>query len=406
MANLQFEAVSTPFRTVDPEDGDYSDLAPFAEIIGAARVAAIGENAHGVRELFQFKHRLFRYLVAEKGFTAFVLESGFPESLAVNDWVLGGPGRIEDIAPGGISWGFDVEELREQFRWMRKWNAKHDRKVRFYGMDVTGSGTQTLPGIKACLQRIAPQPGDADLVKLAELGARFEVAHVYADMPQEHRERLWTGVSGLLARAEAAGDEVAVRCALAIDPVRIMLDTPDPLVNPRDELMADTVRWILEREDRVMISAANGHVVRGDLFGTPRLGKFLEPVLGSDMVVIGSTYASGKVVRIDNLLDWNNWDIKLPELPAPPQDTLDAAMDAVPADLHVVDLRKLSDATLAPYPLMFLHHDSVPYDARGFDALFHVRHVSTAAGSFEEMKREVALGSAMHRARAAAKAGS
>jgi erythromycin esterase len=239
-------------------------------LIGHARVVAVGESAHGVREFYQLKDRLFRYLVSEHGFTAFVLESGFPEALAVNDWVLGGLGEIEQITPTGICYSFDVEELRDQFRWMRKWNGTHDRKVRFYGLDVAGSASMPHTGVAACLERLQPQPGDADLLKLAQLVRRFEVAPTYAALTLEDRERLWAGVTRLRRRAEAEGDDIALRCARAVEVVGTSLEqgrTPEG--NPRDALMAETVQWILGREDRIMIGAHNGHIVRGDLFGAP-----------------------------------------------------------------------------------------------------------------------------------------
>jgi erythromycin esterase len=395
---MSFTPYSTSLRTLDPEDSDDSDLGAFRELIGDTRVVAVGESAHGIREFYRLKDRLFRYLVREHGFTAFVLESGFPEALAVNDWVLGGPGEIEQIAPDAICYSFDVEELRDQFRWMRAWNATHDRKVRFYGLDMAGSGTMPDAGVAACLKRLTPQPGDAELLALSRLGGRFEAAHAYAATPPNDRRRLWAGVEGLKTRAEAAGDEIAYRCARAVEVVGSLLETERHVEgNPRDAFMAETVQWILRREARIMIGAHNAHIIRGDMMGMPMMGGFLAPVLGKEMVVIGTTYAQGKVVRIGNVSDPQNWTMELADLPPPPKGTLDAAMDEVLADLHLVDLNRMPDALVAPAGAMLVQHDAIPFDPRGFDALIHVRHVSPAVGTFENITSEIERGKAAAR---------
>ncbi|MFL6123562.1 MAG: erythromycin esterase family protein, partial [Actinophytocola sp.] len=87
-------------RTPDPDDAgtdDFGDLAPLRDVVGDARVVAIGESTHRIHEFYQLRHRLTRFLVAELGFTAFVMESGFAEGLRVNDWVLGGPGDPAEL---------------------------------------------------------------------------------------------------------------------------------------------------------------------------------------------------------------------------------------------------------------------------------------------------------------------
>ena len=105
------------------------------------------------------------------------------------------------------------------------------------------------------------------------------------------------------------------------------------------------------------------------------LGKALAPVLGPDMVVVGTTYASGQAPKIgDPAIDM--WDIKIADLPPPPENTLDAAMDSVVPDLHLVDIRQVPNEDLATS--MFIFHDVMPVDPRGFDALLHLRHVTPA----------------------------
>src|SRR4051812_132680 len=109
-------------RTIDPDDDDFSDLEPLRGIVGDARAVAIGEGGHRIHEFYQIRHRLTRFLLAELGFTAFVMESGFPEGLAVNEWITEGRGDLEDLLRRGITYNMGrCAEMRGQLEWLRSY---------------------------------------------------------------------------------------------------------------------------------------------------------------------------------------------------------------------------------------------------------------------------------------------
>jgi erythromycin esterase len=95
-------AHTIPLATLDPT-APLDDLDPLADLLGDARVVAVGESAHFLREYTLLRHRLLRFLVERCGFTAFGLESGFSEGRAVDAWVRGGPGDLEAVASTGIT---------------------------------------------------------------------------------------------------------------------------------------------------------------------------------------------------------------------------------------------------------------------------------------------------------------
>lgn len=187
-----------PLATVHPESGDTSDLDALREVVGDARVVCLGESAHYVSEFYQLKDRLMRFLVADLGFSAFVMESGFAEGLAVDEWVQGGSGELEDVAAAGITYRFgQCPEMHAQLRWMRDQNAGGPRMVRFYGMDVPGSSTSPGPAVRACLARLPARRGDHQLMMLSNLGGQAEAAVRYAEMLSEDRVRLHAGIAEL-----------------------------------------------------------------------------------------------------------------------------------------------------------------------------------------------------------------
>src|SRR5216683_4606030 len=109
-----FKSAAMPLDSTSPESG-LDDLRQMESTIGNARIVAMGEATHGTREFFQLKHRMLEFLVEKKGFTVFGIEANWPESLAINDYVLNG---TNDAGGGARRFVFlDLEHGR---------NAGHD----------------------------------------------------------------------------------------------------------------------------------------------------------------------------------------------------------------------------------------------------------------------------------------
>jgi prolyl oligopeptidase len=304
--------------------------------VGDARVVALGEGAHNVVELLELRGALLRELVTRHGFTALVLESGFPEGLALDAWVRGGADDLAEVARTCITYGFgDNEPTRPQLTWLR---AHHESggEIRVYGMDLPGASTSPAPAVRELLGRVPGAPGDEDLRRLSDLGGPTAAAVRLDQMPPGERSWLLERLLALADRADAATDDVARRCGAALrsyvaEQTFDLADTTSPY--PRDAFMADTVRWVLEREQRVLVHAHNGHVRRTPSDGRPMLGALLTPALGEDLVVIGTTYRSGPQVRITERSPRPfDWEVALTEgVPGP-----DLAADAEDFDHLVV----------------------------------------------------------------------
>jgi Erythromycin esterase homolog len=108
--------------------------------------------------------RLAEYLVEEKGFTRICIESGFPESKKANDYILGADIEKTDWTNGINKMFSRWEEFNDMIEWLRNYNAKvsDDKKVQFYGIDITGGYDNLLPAytiIKSYLEIIDPAYG-------------------------------------------------------------------------------------------------------------------------------------------------------------------------------------------------------------------------------------------------------
>ncbi|MEV4095671.1 erythromycin esterase family protein [Streptosporangium saharense] len=376
----------------DPEAVEPGDVETLLGLVGDARVVAVGEGAHNITEFHGFRDLLLRVLVRELGFTALVMESGFPEGLAVDAWINGGPGQVEEVARDGITYRFgECEAVRRQLRWMRDLNAEHPGRVRFHGMDLPGSSTSPGPAVRACLDRIPGLPGDAELLRLSDLGGRTAAAVRYAAMSAAERARLVEGLRALAGRAFLTGDETARRCAASILAFVEELDPPGAGPYPRETFMAETVEWILGREGRVVVSAHNAHVRRSPFLGRPTLGGLLDATLGPGLVVIGTTYGTGPEVRFTQRSPRPfDCEVSLRERTAPPPNSVESRLERLGPPVTVVDLHRVPDGFLDGVEGTLASGGLDPVDdfPSAYDALVHVREVTRVPGAFERLRAE------------------
>lgn len=389
MPTTSLAEAANPLHGHDPEVDDNSDLEVLREVVGEARVVCLGESAHFVSEFCRLRDRLTRFLVQELGFSAFVLESGLPEGLAVDHWVHGGPGELSTIARNGITYAMGrCEEMHAQLRWLREHNSTAARQVSFYGMDVPGWCASPGPGVVACLARLDPRPGDQELLAAMDLG---DPASAEAAGPSGTPPGLTARIAELIDRAEDAGDDIARQCARSALGVVEFLNGglyPAPGRNLRNEVMAENLRVLLDREQRVVVGAHNMHVLRSPSFdGTTTIGMLLADELGDDLVVIGGTHTMGALPDLDlDAAPDRRYPITETTPPPPEPHTLEAALEATGHPLQLVDLRHSAPealagitATRAQTPHRTLLVDLDPRQA--YDAVVHVDNITPAHGA-------------------------
>jgi erythromycin esterase len=354
---------AAPIRTVEFSES-VADLRRIKPIIGAARVVALGEPAHGAHEPLAFRNRLFRYLVEELGFTAIAIESGLPESRPLFDFVADGKGDLGQLLRSSFTCGAPSQENEELLRWMREYNADtaHTRKIRYYAIDVGRCGQGTPLATENALAYLA-RVDSASSQRLRAVFQPFLKRLGLGDAPplsQAESDGLSAAIEDLLALLErerpafiAASSETdyhwAHRNAMAARQAhrqyRVRPTEPPGGGFPpsawrsssqRGAAMADNVRWVLEREGptgRVLVFAHNAHIKNASTEGgiwsaferpPTVMGQHLRSALGADLIIIGVSSARNGT-----------------GLPAASQETgsLDAALARVGPSRFILDLR-------------------------------------------------------------------
>ncbi|MGI3198688.1 erythromycin esterase family protein [Streptomyces sp. GLT-R25] len=160
-------------RSTEPE-GSLGDLDVLGRMVKDAEVVGLGEASHGSQDFFRMKHRVFRYLVEQKGFRTFSLELAWSSGLRLNDYVLNGKGNLKDIANEEFQGAYRIwnnQDYINLIEWMRDYNRQHPKdKVQFmgngHGLRRTGAvregdwpGGARVPATTGARHRVVPRSG-------------------------------------------------------------------------------------------------------------------------------------------------------------------------------------------------------------------------------------------------------
>ena len=314
--------------SIDPRANadDLQDLRQIRDMVGNARIVGLGESQHYVAEFNRFRSRLFKYLVAEMGFTTFVFECDVVEGNSAYEYVLGLHDRSDDafLSLGSI---FGLwHEIQELLQWMREYNegCPDRRKLRFYGMDGSQSWSCTENSVAfACdyLSRVDPKHAEMVRDELLPLAASVKLENLTSTSSEDVRE-LVCGLTALVAKFQVEQIHYiqsstweqfdwAHRSAVIARQIGTMLsavhNAPDQAQriwwNIRDACMATNLKWIIDREGpnaRLLVGAHNIHLQNafgGETdFEQTSMGQLLSSSLpqGEMLMIAGTNYFSLK----------------------------------------------------------------------------------------------------------------
>ena len=353
-------------------DAPLDDLEPLRDLVGSARVVAIGESAHYIPEFHAVRHRILRFLVERMGFTTYALEVPFTAGRAIGRWIEDGDGDIREIASAALPISLGrIPELHDTLVWIREHNLHAEQPLRFVGTDVPGSGGSLVPALERV--HVVLRAADPDAVPLVERALElarthhddetFAVLARYATVPQSEQDELSAILSRLLARLESmaahldteGGEAQATRLDLrgAWYADHLHRDVAgrglSAAAASRDAFMAEVVIEQLDRrpDQRIVVASHNVHIQKVPSAESPAgqlpQGFYLAAALDADYRAIAITGREGHTAQIQmNPERPRGFEIQeVPLMPAP-DDSLDAHLSGS-APLMLADLRQAPD---------------------------------------------------------------
>ncbi|MGZ3117881.1 erythromycin esterase family protein [Streptomyces sp. H62] len=342
------------------------------------RVLALGEPTHGEDALLALRNDLFRRLVEEEGYRTIAVESDCLRGLVVDAHVTSGTGTLEEVMEGGFSheWGAYAGN-RELVRWMRAYNDGRPAadRLRFAGIDgpleITGaeSPRRALTALHGCLAaRVDAHllPCTAETLdrllgpdeRWTEPAAMTDPARSFGRSAEAAQLRLLADdlvslldeqAPRLLAHGPRDDWERArlhARTATGLLRYHHWMADPSParmnrLLSVRDHMMAGNLLALAARGP-VLVHAHNSHLQREKssmrMWQGPvewwSAGALVSARLGEEYAFLATALGTLRHRGVD----------------APPPDTLEGLLYALPEDRRLVDPRRLADALGEPRP--------------------------------------------------------
>jgi erythromycin esterase-like protein len=369
------------------------------------RLLALGEPTHGAGGLLRVRNELFRQLVEQEGYRTIAIESDCLLGLLVDDHVTTGAGSLDDVMERGFSHGWGAfPGNRDLVRWMRAHNDGRPaaEQVRFAGFDgpleSTGAASprQALTALHAYLAAGA----DADLLP-CDAGTLDRLLGA---------DDRWTNPAAMRDPAQSVGQTPeAGRLRLLADDLVTLLDAQTPqliaassrddwdrarlygrtatgllrfhcamagtgpgrlarLLALRDAMMAANLLAVAERSP-TLVTAHNGHLQRHK--GTMRMGGRPQEWWSAGAIAgahLGDGYAF-LATALGTLHDHG--------VDAPPPDTIEGLLYALPQDRCLVDTSRPAGGTpVARTSPWYGYSPLDPAQLAGLDGIVFVRNGS------------------------------
>ena len=297
------------------EFAKYARSVSEISIPAQTRVVALGEATHGNAEFQQLKLDVFKVIVEKYGVRAFALEGDFGGCEAVDRYIHGGDGTAQEAVDRYIHGGdgtaqeameaigfaiYRTEQMEQLVSWMRDYNAtaNEEDQLNFYGFDM-----QRYEYSYKYLLEAAKEFGldTKDLVKIWD-----EEKNGFSDAyrPDENAEIFETVKQELIQLNDSLTAKAVHHADVLLQNISIGKVINDAAAGNvlRDKLMADNVCWILEQEqargnERIFVSAHNGHIQRRNHYGTAGkgMGNLLADKLGKGYFAIGTDFYKARV---------------------------------------------------------------------------------------------------------------
>jgi erythromycin esterase len=310
-----------PVRSIDPADGDFSDLMPLVQAIGKARVVQLGEATHGDGATFLAKARLIRFLHQVMGFDVIAWEAGIADVRWLDDALRQGLPAAE-ASKRALYDAWQNREVMATLDYVRA-SQGTDRPITIVGFDCRVSRADVRAELYP--KRIFDFFDRLDPALISKKEREDLTAMSVGLVPADYynkpglREYNRELPKRLVETIDRRRDELLVRYPpREIDYIRQTLVSflaMDRALGPgdkpmfegytRDTAMAENLLWWLNGplEDRkVIVWAHNYHVMNDFYFAVPEemrksnqgpMGRFLKEALGPGLYTIGFTAYSG-----------------------------------------------------------------------------------------------------------------
>ncbi len=365
-----------PFH-MEPGHG-CEELRPLLDVIGDARIVALGESAHGTHEFITIQHHIIECLVAEKGFNTIAMEADGVWANKINTYVRTEGGKVP------LVWNtrnlINTDETLLLINWIREYNLSREnsRRISFRGFDI-GSGQDAYWEFKKYIESVEPNSTDEIMENLScfktyVMPANNQYDTQNAEIQDQCRKGLQVVYAHMLANqtnyASASSTSAYtdalqnIRTLIQYERLVAFKNSNSPEARGlRDRYMAENVQWLMEQagqNSKFILIAHNSHIQKTPVisYGTvtkvpeaywefvaqPTMGMYLYAAYDDDMVSVGSSFHHGQYNAAS--FKGNNYGrVKAQTASTLPENSHEEYLLGVGTPCYILDLRSTRTAS-------------------------------------------------------------
>lgn len=284
---------------------EQNNLKKLTQVIGSARIIALGEDTHGTSQFFNTKDQIVRFAAEKYKNVVFAMEANMPEAKRVNDYITTGKGDPKAALAGMYFWTWDTKEVLDMIKWMRKYNESGRGKIEFWGFDMQTPNI-AIENVERFIHKYDPKFSDS-------------LSFYYQDIPNTYKTIFKLNYYDKLSKANqwySASINVLnhlinnrthylklvdnSQADWIIENARIVTQGAEidiPGKKTRDEEMAFNAEWIVSHspEDaKIILWAHNHHISKAP----GCMGSYLSEKYGKQMTNFGFAFYSGKYTAL------------------------------------------------------------------------------------------------------------
>ncbi|MCP5500202.1 MAG: erythromycin esterase family protein [Leptospiraceae bacterium] len=313
------------------QNNNFDDLIQLRDIIGNAKVIALGENSHFIKEFCELRHRIIRFLIEQCDFKVHAMEFGFAEGIALNHWIQDHSEPESKLKNLLNHFPYPLQ-IHETLKWIKKHNLSSKASVHFVGIDVPRNGGSLFPTLDILNEFFKLADPEAsiylsDIYRIAQNIDGFSTAQsafFLNQISEEDKNLLTAQINRLLYRLEALAprhisqygkgqyntilQHIKSLCYLDYNSHAMnRLISGNGLsgdMGARDKFMADSVlRRLKETNSKIVLVAHNAHIQKlpisyGDFLSCLPMGQRLADELGDDYIALGITSEGGHTAAL------------------------------------------------------------------------------------------------------------